>query len=245
MVFMKAASSPIYKWANYTSSTILWCERVAQPLPHTNVVLAVALTRQQPSLAITARILDKGDPNQVLFAHSYVDTAASDPSLTEAQVQALPGMQIAGLAPNVAEPPPTEVAALLGLVQYTDGQQPVPTAVYENFELRTWEIPLVGIERAVRLSWASLVCASATVTIMRPLCQPCHKTAIALPTGVSAALWHLGQYQRPGVHDKTSEPPSMARWSRLHSDQGAGGDCYHRAAAGAALARAVPRQNEG
>jgi hypothetical protein len=68
-------------------------------------------------------------------------------------------MQIAGFVPDLVEPPPTQVGGLLGLFQYTDGQQPVPTAVYANFVLRTSEIPFVGIERAVRLSWP----ASATI----------------------------------------------------------------------------------
>jgi len=95
----------------------------------------------------------------VLFAHSYLDTPASDPTLTGAEFEALTGMRITGLFPDTAEPPPTAVGALSGLFQYTDGHQPAPTAIFDNLELRTSEIPPVGIERAVRLSWP----ASATI----------------------------------------------------------------------------------
>jgi hypothetical protein len=139
--------------------SVLWCDRPAVPLPHTNVILALALTRQDPNVVITARVLDKTDPNNVLFAHSCLDTPTSDPSLTTSEFQALTGMPITGLFADVAEPPPTAVGVLLGLFQYTDGHQPAPTAVYDNFELRTSEIPPIEIGRAVRLSWP----ASATI----------------------------------------------------------------------------------
>ena len=84
-----------------------------------------------------------------------MDTPASDPTLTGAEFQALTGMRISGLVPEPVETPPTEVGVFLGLFQYTDGDQPVPTAVWDNLELRTSEVPPLGIERAVRLSWPS------------------------------------------------------------------------------------------
>ncbi|MHC1767459.1 MAG: hypothetical protein AB9869_24795 [Verrucomicrobiia bacterium] len=149
----------LLKWSKNYSYSVPWCDRTGLPLPHKNVVLAVALSREDPNVVITARVLDKADPNDVLFAHSYVDTPGSESSLTGAQFEALTGMRFVDLVPDAAEAPPTQVGGLLGLFQYTDGQQPVPTAVYENFELRTSEIPFVGIEQAVRLSWP----ASATI----------------------------------------------------------------------------------
>lgn len=144
------------KWSALDADyRILWCERLATPLPHSNVTLAVALTRQDPNAVITARVLDKADPSKVLFTHSYVDTPTSDPTLTGAEFEALTGMQISGLSPDAVEPPPTKVkvGALLGLFQYTDGKQPAPAAVWGNLELRTSEIPILGIEGAVRISW--------------------------------------------------------------------------------------------
>ena len=50
-------------------------------------------------------------------------------------------------------------AVFLSAWQYTDGKQPELDATYDNLELRTSEVPPVGIERAVRLSWP----ASATL----------------------------------------------------------------------------------
>jgi hypothetical protein len=113
-----------------------------------------------PNVVLTARLLDKGNPDHGLFGPlSYLDTPASDPSLTAAQSYALTGMQMPALVPDAAGPLPiTANGACLGLFQYTDGDQPAATAVLENFELRSSEIPPVGIERAVRLSWP----ASAT-----------------------------------------------------------------------------------
>lgn len=144
----------LMKWSSKDNYyRVLWCERTPGPLPHTNIVLALALTRVDSSLAITARVLEKANPNNVLFSHSYLDTPASDPSLTSAQFYALTGMQMSALVPDAAEAPPTAVWTLLGLFQYTDGHQPAATAVFANFEVRTSEIPPVGVERAVRLSW--------------------------------------------------------------------------------------------
>jgi hypothetical protein len=151
----------LLKWSSQNLYSVLWCEQVTVPLPHTNVVMAVALTLQDPNVVITTRVLDKVDPNQVLFAHSYLDTPAKDTSLTTAQFQALTGMRITGLVSDAAEPPPTaKLGICLGLSQYTDGKRPVPTAVFDNLEMRTSEIPPLSIERAVRLNLP----ASAAIT---------------------------------------------------------------------------------
>ena len=36
--------------------------------------------------------------------------------------------------------------------QYNDGTKPAAEATFDNLELRTYEIPQVGIERSVRLT---------------------------------------------------------------------------------------------
>ena len=143
----------LLKWSSQLNNSVLWCEQTSVPLPHTDVIMAVALTRQDPNVVITTRVLDKADPNQVLFAHSCLDTPASDTTLTTSQLEALTGMHFTGLSPDAAEPPPTVVGPALGLFQYTDGHQPVPTAVYDNLEMRTSEIPPVCVERTLRLRW--------------------------------------------------------------------------------------------
>jgi hypothetical protein len=40
-----------------------------------------------------------------------------------------------------------------GVSQYTDGTLPAVEATFDNFEMRTYEIPPLGIQRAMRLTW--------------------------------------------------------------------------------------------
>src|SRR5512138_2175969 len=42
----------LLKWSRSMAESLLWCERT-QPLPHSNVVMTLALTRQDPNLVIT------------------------------------------------------------------------------------------------------------------------------------------------------------------------------------------------
>ncbi len=132
----------LLKWSSSFSMSVLWCDRAA--LPHTNVILALALTRVQPILVITARVLDKANPDTVIFQRSVVDTPGSDPTLSVSQFQALTGMNLTEWVSDAAEAPPAVVMAALGVFQYTDGSAPVPKAVFDNLELRTSEIPFVG-----------------------------------------------------------------------------------------------------
>jgi hypothetical protein len=149
----------LFKWSSSVGMSVLWCDIPALPLPNTNVVMALALTREQPNLILTARVLDKTDPNTVLFQHSVVDTPGSDPTLTVAEFQALTGMRFLDLVADRAEAPLASAGVVLGVFQNTDGHQAVPKAIWDNLELRTSEIPSLGIEKAVRVSWP----ASATI----------------------------------------------------------------------------------
>ena len=90
--FMKGRDfASLNKWSSDLRISMLACEKVA--LRNTNVVLALALTRVNPNLVITIRVLDKADPNTVLYQHSVVDSPSADPTLTTAQFQALTGMR--------------------------------------------------------------------------------------------------------------------------------------------------------
>ena len=156
--FMKGRDfASLNKWSSDLRISMLACEKVA--LRNTNVVLALALTRVNPNLVITIRVLDKADPNTVLYQHSVVDSPSADPTLTTAQFQALTGMRWLDLDPDGKAAPYTSFGVVLGVFQYTDGEQPAPTAIFDNLELRTSEVPGIGIERAVRLAWP----ASATI----------------------------------------------------------------------------------
>ena len=88
-----------------------------------------------------------------------MDTPGSDPTLTVAQFQALTSIRFLDLVADSAEAPITSAGVILGVFQNTDGHQPVPKAIWDSLELRTSEIPFLGIERAVRVSWP----ASATI----------------------------------------------------------------------------------
>ena len=148
----------VWKYSPAYGTSILSCERAT--VKNTNVVLALALTRMQPNMVITARVLDKTDPNTVLYQLSVVDTPGSDPTLTVGEFRALTGMHWLDLVPDhIGAPFTSPFWVGLGVFQNTDGKQPVPTATFDNLELRTSEIPLVGIERTVRLAWP----ASATI----------------------------------------------------------------------------------
>ena len=123
---------------------------------NTNEVLVLALTPAGPNVILTARVLDKSNGGAVLYERSIVDTPASDPSLDSAQIAAITGMTFPDPVPDPSGAPWTSSdggSPWLGVFQYTDGTLPAAEATFDNFELRTYEVPQVGIERAVRLTW--------------------------------------------------------------------------------------------
>jgi hypothetical protein len=133
--------SYVWKYSPANGTSVFSCERAA--VRNTNVVLALALTPLPPNMLITARVLDKGDPNTVLYQSIVVDTPDSDRSLTVDQFQALTGMQWLDLVPDHMDAPFTSPFWVgLGVFQNTDGNQPVPTGTFDNLELWTSLIPV-------------------------------------------------------------------------------------------------------
>ncbi len=124
-----------------------------QTIKNTNVVLSLALTRTDPNLVLTARVLDKDNQEAVLYQRTVVDTPQADPTLTSTQFLALSGMAL-NIVPDVIGRPVTDGDRVwLAAWQYTDGNQPEAAVSYDNLETRTTEVPSTGIERAVRLNW--------------------------------------------------------------------------------------------
>jgi hypothetical protein len=158
--------------------SIFACEKAA--IRNTNVVLAIALTRVQPNLVVTARVLDKADPNTVLYQCTVVDTPNADPTLNAAQFQALTGMSLLDLGPDAAGASFTSFGTSLGVFQYTDGTQPAVLATFDNLELRTSEVPGVSIVRAMGV----LVPDSATVEGAPTLQGPWFPLLDTTPTGM-------------------------------------------------------------
>ncbi len=122
-------------------------------LPDSNVVLALALTRVRTNLLITARVLEKGGQGAVLFERSLWDTPGVEPTLSSNQVYAATGlcypwrMDVAGL------PWFSFDYVDLEIYQQNDGTLPEALAVFDNLELRTYDLPTISIQPAVRLSW--------------------------------------------------------------------------------------------
>ncbi|MHC1763358.1 MAG: choice-of-anchor Q domain-containing protein [Verrucomicrobiia bacterium] len=108
---------------------------------NSNVVVAVALTRAKPNVILTARVLDKENPDVVLYQRSVVDTPNADPTLTSADIEALSGMRLA-FGPEASGAPYTYAGAGIGLYQYTDGNSPAATVTYDNSEVWTYRVPI-------------------------------------------------------------------------------------------------------
>lgn len=140
----------LYKWPGPNGGFGILAGGKAQ-VRNTNVVLALALTRVSSSIALTGRVLDKADPTSVLGQCSAMDTPNVDATLNTDQLQALTGMNL--LLDADIGAPFTSFAVYLGAGQDTDGHQPAVLATFDNLELRTSEIPPLGIEHAVRLTW--------------------------------------------------------------------------------------------
>lgn len=129
-------------------------------LPSTDILLSGAMTRAGSDLILTARLLDKANPNLVLQEISAIDTPLRDPTLNTAQVEALTGVHEACPPDGIGAPYLYGNRYFLAVIRHTGGTAlPAAEATFDNLELRTYEVPPVGIERAVRLTWP----ASSTV----------------------------------------------------------------------------------
>ena len=65
-----------------------------------------------------------------------------EPTLTTAQFQALTGIRFVDLVPDRLGFSAGPVLMAIGVFQYTDGNQPAPTAVFDNLEVRTNPAPV-------------------------------------------------------------------------------------------------------
>ncbi len=130
---------------------ILSCEKAT--VGGTNLVLALALTRVQTNLVITARVVGNHGQGDVLFQRSVVDTPLADPSLTWAQFEAVTGIRLGWSKDQKGTPVFAGDRVGLEIFQNNNGTKPEATATFDNLELRRYEIPPVGVERAVRLTW--------------------------------------------------------------------------------------------
>jgi len=144
------------KWTSSMISdlTFFWWDNTVH-VARTNVVLYMALTRDQGSLIITTRVLDKANPGTVLFERSFVDTPGVDASLTTSQFWALTGMTNMTLVRDSGAPVFNGwYEGGVAVAQFTDGHQPPVEALWDNFALRLHDEPPVSIARAVEITFA-------------------------------------------------------------------------------------------
>ncbi|MBM3883331.1 MAG: hypothetical protein FJ387_27085 [Verrucomicrobia bacterium] len=120
---------------------------------HTRVVLAFALTAAGDNLILTGRVFDKDNQNALLYERSFVDTPAADPVIPNAAIREKLGMDISFYPDSPGRPLMSGTSFALGLLQYTDGTLDPAEATFDNLELRTYDVPLLAIDKAVRLQW--------------------------------------------------------------------------------------------
>jgi len=190
----------VSKWsANLASGPVILFFYEKAQVPDTNVTLALAWTKENGNVVLTARALAQGSANSVLYARSVVDTPGVDPTLTSAELYNLSGMNL-NLCADIAGAPFTTGGAVVGLWQYNDGQQPAAVATYDNLELVKYDVPQLDVERAVRLSWPGLTGMNWTVE------------AAPTPQG----LWSpIQQADWPGMSQMTVPASPQAQFFRL------------------------------
>ncbi len=135
--------------------TCLWAEKVTTK--NQNVVLVLALTPAGQNLLLTGKVLDKNS-GAALYQKTIVDTPASDPSMSPVPLAQVTGCRV---WPDIVADPAgapwlNGVAPYVMVFQDTDGTKPPAEATFANFQLRTYEVPQVSIDRAVQLSWPAL-----------------------------------------------------------------------------------------
>jgi hypothetical protein len=153
---LSQAGAGLHKWTLATPNdiTMFWWDNSVH-VARTNVVLYMALTRDNGSLIITTRVLDKANLNAVLFERSFVDTPGVDVYLTTAQYRALTGITSFTLVPDPGAPFFGGSRGGVGAWQFTDGHQPPVEAIFDNFALRLHDEPPLNIARAVQVTWTA------------------------------------------------------------------------------------------
>ncbi|HRY50570.1 MAG TPA: right-handed parallel beta-helix repeat-containing protein [Candidatus Paceibacterota bacterium] len=128
----------IVKWP-VDSMAVFSCETLISK--HTNVVLTLSLTRDNPNVIVTVRVLDKDHQNAVRYERSVVDTPQVDRTLSSAQVLAASGMNLA-CGTDKSGPPYTS-GDYVGCAawQYSDGTSRAAEVTYDNLELWTYRLP--------------------------------------------------------------------------------------------------------
>lgn len=119
-------------------------------IKNTNVVLVLAVTRLNPNVILTVRVLDKENRNAVLYERSVVDTPNVDRTLTQAEMEAASGMHM-DAGTDVGLPVTSGSEVFLSMFQYTDGTRPGAEVTFDNLERWTSIFPVWRPEIAIQL----------------------------------------------------------------------------------------------
>jgi hypothetical protein len=119
-------------------------------IKNTNVVLALSITRVNPNVILTARVLDKDNNDAVLYERSVVDTPSIDRTLTQAEMEAASGMHM-DAGTDVGPPITSGSEVFLSVFQYTDGTKPATEAIFDNLERWTSIFPIWRPEFSLQL----------------------------------------------------------------------------------------------
>lgn len=122
-------------------------------LPDSGIILSLALTRSGEDVRVTGRVSNKASPAVVLYERTYLDTPAADRVLNSQELAELLGGEMNGLGSDPDLVWTSGKRIWLGVWQNSDGKKGAAEALFDNVELRTSEIPPIGIGQAVRLSW--------------------------------------------------------------------------------------------
>lgn len=120
-----------------------------------NIVLSLALTPVGNNVFLAGKVLDKNNGTAIAQVLA-TDTPASDPTLSASELAAVTGGRIwsGGIVTDSIGPPFTSGdAPLISLHQESDFAPVTAFATFDNLQLRTYELPQVGYERALRVFW--------------------------------------------------------------------------------------------
>jgi hypothetical protein len=163
-----------YKWrdfvgiAKWVGGSIAMFSFEPAPIKNSRVGLVFALTRTDPSVVLTARVLDRDNHNAILYENTVVDSEIADPTVTAAHLSDLSGMQLT-LGPDLNGTPYTSGNALyLESWQYNNGSRLAAEVTYDNLRQRLYTQtletpPVIGIEKATRLTWLTTYGVTHTV----------------------------------------------------------------------------------
>ncbi len=146
----------LMKFWNGTNSMV-WFFYEQRPLKNENVTLVLSLTRRDPDLVISTRVLDKDNANALVYERTVVDTPQADPCCPNRFVKGTPSVN------DVAREAWSLVSGSgyleLPLDWTNPDQAPTDIAriIYDNAEVRLYESPQLSIGKdlsdAVVISW--------------------------------------------------------------------------------------------